>query len=152
LPLDVRITDRPELARLAGERAEDDHRGYDALGGVAAHAEGIACVKVEELLDVTQEGWTFAHEFAHLAERALTPAAQQHLEALFARACATSYAFHSYQLRNQCELFAVAYTDFLLVRYQLPSELRLDDEGALEAVLDFVEACAAESQNQTRAP
>jgi len=32
-------------------------------------------------------------------------------------------------------------------RYQLPSELRLDDEGALEAVLGFVEACAAESQS-----
>jgi len=146
LPLAVRITDRPELARLAGERAEEDHRGYDALGGVAAHAEGIACVKVEELLDVSQEGWTFAHEFAHLAERALTPAAQQRLEALFERACATSYAFHSYQLRNRHELFAVAYTDFLLLRHQLPSELRLDDEGALQAVLEFVEACATESQ------
>jgi len=144
LPLDVRITDRPELATLAGERADDDHRGYDALGGVAAHAEGIACVKVEELLDVTQEGWTFAHEFAHLAERALPPIAQQHLGALFARACTTSYAFHSYQLRNPHELFAVAYTDFLLLRYRLPSELRLDDEGALKAVLDFVEACTNE--------
>lgn len=146
LPLDVRITDRPELARLAGERAEDDHRGYEALGGIAAHAEGIACVKVEELLDVTQEGWTFAHEFAHLAERALTHSAQQHLEVLFERACATPYAFHSYQLRNRHELFAVAYTDFLLLRYQLPSELRLDDEGALRTVLEFVGACAADLQ------
>lgn len=143
LPLDVRVTDRPELARLAGERAEDDHRGYEALGGIAAHAEGIACVKVEELLDLTQEGWTFAHEFAHLAERALSPPAHAQLEALFERACATPYAFHSYQLRNVHELFAVAYTDFLLLRYQLPSELHLDDDGALQAVLEFVEACSA---------
>jgi len=33
-------------------------------------------VKVETLLDVTQEGWTFAHEFAHLVERILPPAAR----------------------------------------------------------------------------
>jgi hypothetical protein len=116
------------------------------LGGIAALAKGIACVKVEELLDVTQEGWTFAHEFAHLAERALTLSAQHQLEALFGRACATPYAFHSYQLSNSHELFAVAYTDFLLLRYQLPSELRFDDEGALQAVLEFVESCAGSLQ------
>jgi len=101
-------------------------------------------VKVETLLDVTQEGWTFAHEFAHLVERILPPAAQLSLEPLFERACNTSYAFHSYQLRDPHELFAVAYTDFLLLRYHLPSELCLDDEGALKAVLDSVNACAAE--------
>jgi hypothetical protein len=143
LPLDVRVTDRPELKRLTGTRAEDDHRSYDALGGIAA-SEGIACVKVEELLDVTQAGWTFAHEFAHLVERALTPSQQDQLGALFQRASATPYAFHSYQLRNCHELFSVAYTDFLLLRYQLPSELHFDDEGALEAVLAFVESCAAQ--------
>jgi hypothetical protein len=49
-------------------------------------------------------------------------------------------------LRNQHELFAVAYTDFLLLRYELPSELHLDEEGALRAVLDFVEASAADVQ------
>lgn len=117
----------------------------EALGGVAAHAEGLACVKVEELLDVSQEGWTFAHEFAHLAERALSPAAQQELEALSETACATSYAFHSYQLRNPHELFAVAYTDFLLLR----SELRLDDEGAMKAVLDFVENSRQQRPSRT---
>jgi hypothetical protein len=144
LPLDVRVTDRPELAHLAGERADDDDRGYDALGGVAAHAEGIACVKVEGLLNLTQQGWTFAHEFAHLAERTLSPAAQQHLQALFRRACEISYAFDSYQLTNPQELFAVAYTDFLLLRYGLPNDLRFDEDGAREAVLKFIEACAGE--------
>jgi tetratricopeptide (TPR) repeat protein len=143
LPLDVRVTDRPELKRLSGARAEDDHRSYDALGGIAA-SEGIACVKVEELLDVTQAGWTFAHEFAHLLERVLARSQQDQLAALFERASATPYAFHSYQLRNSHELFAVAYTDFLLLRYQLPSELHFDDEGALEAVLAFVGSCAAQ--------
>jgi hypothetical protein len=141
LPVDVRVTDIPELAHLADERvAHGDRRSYAAIGGIASMSSGVACAKIESLLDITQSGWTFAHEFAHLAERMLPEDRQAELTALYERALKVEYAFSPYQLRNQHELFAVAYTDWLCDRFGILSELQFDDEGTMRAVFDFFDA------------
>jgi tetratricopeptide (TPR) repeat protein len=119
LPLDVRAVDLPGFAELAGERGADDKRSYAALAGVAGH--GIGCARIESLLDVSEEGWTFAHEFAHVAHGYFDEPLLQQIEALHERACSEEeeYAFTQYQLSNPFEFFAVAYGDHLARKYPL---------------------------------
>jgi tetratricopeptide (TPR) repeat protein len=133
LPLDVRPTDLPELADIAGLRAEDDHRSWDALEGLAG--ERLAVVKVEELLDTTHEGLTFAHELAHLAELVLPRKARARLDALYANALTTEFVFDQYALRNVHEFFAVHATFALLRRLGREVPVVPDEAGHLEAVL-----------------
>lgn len=135
LPIDVRPTDLPELAELRGERHEDDHRSWEAVGGLAGAK--LACAKVEDLLHVGADGWVFAHEFAHLAERALPPAAREALERLFEDARRHEYAFEQYQLGNLHEFFAVSYADYLTRRSGFPLNRELDEDGQLARVFEF---------------
>ncbi len=133
LPLDVRVVDVPEFAELQAERAEDDHRSYAALGGVAQH--GVACARIESLLDVSSDGWTFAHEFAHVAHHAFDEDTQRTIEDLHERANGEDeeYAFTQYQLSNPFEFFACAYVDHLLETHQGVDKLQGQPEGvALE--------------------
>jgi tetratricopeptide (TPR) repeat protein len=133
LPLDVRVVDVPEFAELQTERAEDDHRSYAALGGVAQH--GVACARIESLLDVSSDGWTFAHEFAHVAHHELEEDTQRTIEDLHHRANGEDeeYAFTQYQLSNPFEFFACAYVDHLLETHLGDDKLQGQPEGvALE--------------------
>lgn len=134
LPIDVRVTDLPELADVAGERAKDDFRSYDALGGVAT--PGCAVAKIEQLLDVVSPaGWTFAHEFAHLALHHAPEAVFERVDRLYERALGVGYACDEYQLENIDEFFAVSYTDFLRAEYRLPVVKEVDEDGVADAIV-----------------
>ncbi len=144
LPLDVRPVDVPEFGELVGVRHDDDHRSYASLEGLAGHE--LACAKVEGLLDTREEGWTFAHEFAHLAHAALPEEDQVRLEALYTAACEAEHAFTQYQLTNPHELFAVAYTEFLCLQHGGSEHIPLDqvpEAGDLLAFLHELERRAA---------
>ncbi|MBI3185024.1 MAG: tetratricopeptide repeat protein [Myxococcales bacterium] len=136
LPMDVRPVDLPELQELAGERADDDHRSFAALHGLAS--DRIAVASIGELLDVTPEGWTFAHELAHLAHGSMPDSVAEGITALFQRAKKHRWIWRQYQLRNENEFFAVAYTDFLLLKYGFELGREKDDEGEMQRVFDFI--------------
>jgi hypothetical protein len=133
LPLDVRVVDLPEFASAQEERMENDHRSLAAIGGVAQH--GIACARIESLLDVSEDGWTFAHEFAHVAHHVFDEDTQRTIEDLHHRANGEDelYAFSQYQLSNPFEFFACAYVDHLLETHLGADKLHGEPEGvALE--------------------
>lgn len=132
LPIDVRVTDLPELADLAGVRSEDDFRSVDALSGV--QARHLACARIEDLLDTTPAGWTLAHEAAHLAMRVLEPADTDALRALYAAATEAQFAFDQYQLSDVHEFFACSYVEYLLDKYGFPLGRPKDVEGNLDKV------------------
>jgi hypothetical protein len=135
LPIDVRPTDLDELRAIAGNRS-DDHRAPEALGGLSTSK--LAVAKIEGLLDVeTPDGWTFAHEFAHLAHSHLPKAALTQLAALYARAREVGWASDEYQLENDAEFLAVAYTDFLRQRHGLTEYKEPDEVGLHHDVMAF---------------
>jgi hypothetical protein len=138
LPIDVRATDVGLFEDAAGERA-DDHRSYDAISGVATHGGAIA--KVEELLDiVTDGGWTFAHELAHLAFFHMTEEQRAPLLEIYERALDVGYANTDYALSNADEFFAVSYTDYLRMRHELPGVPFADDAGIQRALTSYFAA------------
>jgi tetratricopeptide (TPR) repeat protein len=136
LPIDVLATDSTLLEDVAGKRAAYDHRSYDAISGVATERGAIA--KIEELLDVLSDNsWTFAHEFAHLVYFHLDEARAKPFEQLYARAKKAKYATTSYALKNDDELFAVSYTDYLRHLYELPDTPLEDDAGVQRALMSY---------------
>ena len=135
LPIDVRATDVELFEELAGERADDDHRSYDAISGVATHGGAIA--KIEELLDTGEQGWTFAHELAHLAFFHLDEQRGEPLLALYERALAVGYANTEYALSNPDEFFAVSYADYLRHRHDLPGVPVADDAGVQRDLMRY---------------
>jgi hypothetical protein len=136
LPIDVRATDVGLFEHAAGRRAADDHRSYDAIGGVATARGGIA--KIEELLDVVGDhAWTFAHELAHLVYFHIDDSTAERFIELYERAVEVGYANTDYALKNDHELFAVSYTDFLRERYRLPGVPINDDAGVRVALMAF---------------
>jgi tetratricopeptide (TPR) repeat protein len=133
LPIDVRPTDLEELRAVAGTRTAD-HRAPEALGGLATPK--LAVAKIEGLLDVeTPDGWTFAHELAHLAHPHLPADVRERVAALYARAREIGWASDEYQLENDAEFLAVAYTDFLRQRHGLTEYKEPDDVGLYEDVM-----------------
>jgi tetratricopeptide (TPR) repeat protein len=128
LPIDVRATDVGLFEDAAGERA-DDHRSYDAVSGVASHGGAIA--KIEELLDVGEDGLTFAHELAHLVFFHLAEHEAEPLLRLYERAIELGYANTEYALSNADEFFAVSYADYLRHRHELPG-VPLDDDAGIQ--------------------
>ncbi len=134
LPIEVRATDVELFGDAAGER-HHDHRSYDAVTGVATHGGAIA--KIEELLDVGEHGWTFAHELAHLAFFHLDEARAEPLRELYKRAVAIGYANIEYALSNADEFFAVSYADYLRARYDLPGVPHRDVEGVQDALMRY---------------
>lgn len=141
LPIDVRATDVGLFEHVVGRRASDDHRSYDAIGGVATARGAIA--KIEELLDVVGDhAWTFAHEFSHLVYFHMDAATVSKFEELYERARGVGYANTDYALKNDHELFAVSYTEFLRERYRLPGVPMNDDAGIRHALMAFFsDAC-----------
>ncbi|HSD87987.1 MAG TPA: tetratricopeptide repeat protein [Kofleriaceae bacterium] len=136
LPIDVRATDIGLFEHIAGKRASDDHRSYDALSGVATPRGAIA--KVEELLNIASEhSWTFAHEFAHLVYFHLDDARAAPFAALYERARRIGYANTDYALKNDDELFAVSYTDYLRRRHGFPGAPMADDAGVQDALMSY---------------
>ena len=136
LPIDVRATDLGLFEHVAGARANDDHRSYDALGGVATARGAIA--KIEELLDVVRDhAWTFAHELAHLVYFHMEDELTAPFAALYERAREVGYANTDYALKNEHELFAVSYTEFLRRRYGLPGAPVVDDAGIQDGLMRY---------------
>ena len=146
LPLDVRATDIGLFAEAAGERHDEDHRTYDAITGLATHGGAIA--KIEELLDVvTDGGWTFAHELAHLAFFHMPDELAGPIEDLYERACEVGYAHTEYALSNLDEFFACSYVDWLRLRHELPNAPLADDAGLRDELADYFDGLAS-----TRSP
>jgi hypothetical protein len=136
LPIDVRATDIGLFEHVAGKRASDDHRSYDALSGVATARGAIA--KIEEVLDIASDhSLTLAHEFAHLVYFHLDRARAAPFMSLYERARKIGYANTSYALKSDDELFAVSYTDYLRQRYGLPGAPLADDAGIQNAVRSY---------------
>ncbi|MBL8951827.1 MAG: hypothetical protein JNK82_13680 [Myxococcaceae bacterium] len=133
LPIDVRVTDLPELAEVRGVRAEDDHRSFAALGGIAG--EELALAGIDGLLDVTAEGWTFAHELSHLCELVLDDAQAEQLDRLYRKALRVPYAFGDYALSNRHEFFAVHYTEYLCRKYGIETHRAPKSSKPYEDVL-----------------
>ncbi|HEY5928194.1 MAG TPA: hypothetical protein VIV11_41185, partial [Kofleriaceae bacterium] len=141
LPIDVRATDVGLFEDVAGERAEDDHRSYDAITGVATHGGAVA--KIEELLDViTDGGWTFAHELSHLVFFHMEEPDGEPLLAIYERALAVGYANIEYALSNPDEFFAVSYVDFLRKRHELPGVPEPDDAGIQQDLMSYFDRLA----------
>jgi tetratricopeptide (TPR) repeat protein len=135
LPIDVRATDIGLFAESTGARAED-HRTYDAISGLATHGGAIA--KIEELLDVvTDGGWTFAHELAHLAFFHMSEEQTAPVLEIYERALDVGYANTEYALSNPDEFFACSYTDYLRQRHGLPGEPLDDDAGIVRALMTY---------------
>jgi hypothetical protein len=143
LPLDVRASDLPELAEWRDERAEDDHRTFEALDGVAVGNMAIA--KIEGLLSLAPgaQGWVLAHEFAHLVLFAGPEQLRARVHKLLRRAARTGYVGSEYQKQNEDEFFACAYTEYLARRYGLDAEQELDDRGIAAELLAFFEELEA---------
>jgi len=138
LPIDVRPTDVPELSGTISGRTED-HRSYDAIGGLAASR--LAVARIDELLDVVSEsGLVFAHELAHLAFFHLAGELRERVEALHREATELGWVAEAYALENPDEFFAVSYTDWLRQRYGLPLRREPDDEGIFDAIAAVFEA------------
>lgn len=137
LPIDVRPVDLPELAELQGEKDAEDHRSYSALHGLAG--ERLAVVRVDALMQVDeQDGWTFAHELAHLVHHHLDDADCDRIEALHAAALDEQFAYSQYALSNEYELFACAYVEFLQHRYGL-AQRPPPDASSWAALRSFLE-------------
>lgn len=108
LPFDAKPTGLPELSELRepGRARTDDHRHYEAIGGLAH--EALAVVRVLELQHLGgASGWTLAHELAHLVfenhRRELTRAVGDH----YARASSVGWVMGHYGAKNVHEFFAV---------------------------------------------
>lgn len=136
LPIDVRATDIGLFEHVSGKRAADDHRSYDALGGVATQRGAIA--KIEELLQIAADhSWTFAHELAHLVYYYLDDARTARFEAIYERARRVGYANIEYALKSSDEMFAVSYTDFVRARHGYRAAPVADDAGIQAALTSF---------------
>jgi tetratricopeptide (TPR) repeat protein len=151
LPVDVRATDLSELAGIEEERS-DDHRSYEAIGGLANRK--IAVARAEELLDVASEhGLVFAHELAHLVFFHLPQERRAPFEALYERALEIGWATKAYALENVDELFAVSYTEWLRGELELPLQGEPDDEGlSQELGRLFGEIAGTEALDEWRQP
>lgn len=137
LPLDVRPTDLGLFEEVAAQRHED-HRSYKAVSGVATHAGAV--VKIEELLDIASDnGWTFAHELAHLAYFHLPEARQAPLAEIYEVALGVGYANIGYALSNIDEFFAVSYVEFLRSRHDPHHAPIADDAGIRDALVAYFE-------------
>lgn len=150
LPLDVRIVDRPEFKELLDARADDDHRSYAALGGIEGH--GVACARIESLLDVSETGWTFAHEFAHLAHRWFAGRTCAEIDALYDEATSeeNGWEFGQYALTNPQEFFACAYVEAVRARHAPREVDPLAPDGVARKVRDFIERMSAEALQRAR--
>ncbi|MDY7230963.1 hypothetical protein SYV04_31535 [Hyalangium sp. s54d21] len=139
LPLDVRASDLPELAEWRDERAEDDHRAFEALHGVAVGSMAIA--KIEGLLSLAPgaHGWVLAHEFAHLVYFSGPAPLRARIQTLLRRASLAGYIGSEYQKQNEDEFFACAYTEYLARRYGLDAEQQMDDGGISREILSVFE-------------
>jgi len=115
LPVDVRPVDHPLLAELDGERHHDD-RAYAGIGGLAS-SSGIAVARIEDLLNVGEGGWVFAHELAHLAFWALPQADQAAFVELYEAARQAEWVWTAYQASNVDEFFACSFEDLLRERH-----------------------------------
>jgi tetratricopeptide (TPR) repeat protein len=140
LPLDVRVTDLPDFEGLKGQVEARYRRAWNGVGGLAG--DGLTCVRVEELFDLTDVRWTFAHEFAHLVHQVLPEPLQQQLHSAWQAAKRAEFAFDQYQLSNEYEFFAVTYTRWLCRKYGLPATLEADTEGHLERAFQGIDAVA----------
>jgi hypothetical protein len=133
LPTDVRLIDLPEFQGLELDRYKDDHRSFAAMTGLSSGE--LAVASVDTLMHTDAEGWTFAHELAHLVELVLPQAERRQLDTLYDQAAAESWAFGHYQLSNVHEFFAVSYVEWLAANYGFGEPVS-DEARALRAPLE----------------
>jgi tetratricopeptide (TPR) repeat protein len=144
LPIDVRPTDLPELS-LANRERTDDHRSYDAIGGLAAPR--LAVARIDELLDVASDhALVFAHELAHLAFFHLAGELRVQVQELYRKATELGWVADAYALKNPDEFFAVSYTDWLRLRFGLPLRREPDEAGIFDRLAIVFEALARGSR------
>jgi tetratricopeptide (TPR) repeat protein len=142
LPIDVRPTDLPELSLAKRERT-DDHRSFDAIGGLAG--QRLAVARIDELLDVVSDhALVFAHELAHLAFFHLDGELRAQVKALYREANELGWVAEAYALENPDEFFAVSYTDWLRQRYGLPLRREPDEAGIFDRLAAVFEELARE--------
>ena len=112
---------------------------------MVSRRSGGAIAKIEELLDIYGDHpWVFAHELAHLVYFHLDDDKAAPFVALFERAKKVGYANTQYALKNDDELFAVSYTEFLARRHGSRKEPIEDDAGIQQALgAYFAELCGA---------
>ena len=144
LSIDARPTDVPELS-LPNRGRTDDHRSYEAIGGLAAPR--LAVARIDELLDVVSDsGFVFAHELAHLAFFHLAGALRAEVEALYVEATELGWVAEAYALENTDEFFAVSYTDWLRARFGLPLRREPDEAGIFDRLSAVFEALARDAR------
>jgi tetratricopeptide (TPR) repeat protein len=147
LEVDVRTVDLPEWQEESGARFSDDHRAFDALGGVADPVANLAVARIEGLLDiVTEAGWTFAHEIAHLAYFHASDALRAQVLELYERSMEEEHLGGEYQRSNEHEFFAVSYQDYLRARYDLPQYRMPDDAGVFADTMSLFDSIGGASR------
>lgn len=145
LPFDAKPTLLPELRALAhpGQARTEDHRHYEAIGGLAN--ETLAVVRVIDLLHLGgPSGWTLAHELAHLVFENHRQDLGRVVGDHYARASSVGFVMDHYGAKNVHEFFAVSYTDYLRHRYGLPLEKEPDEEGVMTAIFRWYDDLAAD--------
>jgi tetratricopeptide (TPR) repeat protein len=136
LSIDALVTDLQGFADAREQRAEDDHRSYDCITGMAYGKDAV--VKVEEVLDISSEGgWTLAHELAHVVLELAPDDFAAEVEQLYNRFIETGFVGGAYQLSNVHEFFACSYVDFLRVYYGTPTYTVYDDLGLSQELFTF---------------
>jgi len=147
LPVDARPTDVPELS-LANRGRTHDHRSYEAIGGLAAPR--LAVTRIDELLDVVSDnGFVFAHELAHLAFFHLDGDLRAEVEALYGTATELGWVAEAYALENPDEFFAVSYTDWLRARFGLPLRREPDEAGIFDRLSAVFQALGRDARTET---
>ena len=140
----MRPTDVPALCRATLGRTED-HRSYDAIGGLAVPR--LAVAPIDELLDVVSDhGFVFAHERAYLAFFPLAEELRAQVEALHREATEPGWVVDAYALENSHEFFAVSYADWLRQRFGLPFRREPDDAGIFDGLAAVFEALAGDAR------
>lgn len=136
LSIDALVTDLPGFADARAQRAEDDHRAYDCITGMAYGKHAV--VKVEEVLDISsQGGWTLAHELAHVVLELAPDAFVSEVEQLLHKFTSAGFVGDAYQLSNVQEFFACSYVDFLREFYGTPTYTAYDDLGLRQELFAF---------------
>ena len=142
LSIDALVTDLPGFSNAREQRADDDHRSYDCITGMAYGKDAV--VKAEEVLDISSEGgWTLAHELAHVVLELAPDDFEAEVEHLYNRFIETGFVGGAYQLSNVHEFFACSYVDLLRAYYGTPTYTLYGDLGLSQAMFSFFRRLAA---------
>ena len=95
---------------------------------------------------VSDHGFVFAHELAHLAFFHLSGKLRAEVQALYREATELGWVAEAYALKNPDEFFAVSYTDWLRARFGLPLRREPDDAGIFDGLAAVFEVLARDAR------